>query len=102
MSEVGGESGGEKMRNWEPSGKEEPDQMAKNSLIRVVSWGNDVPSTTLQRREGVTTSFMDRCAKHLMVANHASANQGSVNKYSATPHSKAVHAVGWYTLSSTS
>ncbi|KAJ7443797.1 hypothetical protein FB451DRAFT_1189834 [Mycena latifolia] len=34
---------------------------------------------------------MDRCAKHLMVANHASANQGSANKYSATPHGM-VHA----------
>ncbi|KAJ7490959.1 hypothetical protein FB451DRAFT_1166279 [Mycena latifolia] len=32
-----------------------------------------------------TTSFMGRHAKHLMVANHPLANQGSVHKCSATP-----------------
>ncbi|KAJ7456448.1 hypothetical protein FB451DRAFT_1372781 [Mycena latifolia] len=30
-------------------------------------------------------SFMGRCAKHLMVANHPFANQSSVHKCSATP-----------------
>ncbi|KAJ7486473.1 hypothetical protein FB451DRAFT_1362857 [Mycena latifolia] len=37
------------------------------------------PSLTRNR------SFMGRCAKHLVVANHPFANQGSVHKCSATP-----------------
>ncbi|KAJ7465243.1 hypothetical protein FB451DRAFT_1370091 [Mycena latifolia] len=37
------------------------------------------PSLTRNR------SFMGRCAKHLMVANHPFANQSSVHKCSATP-----------------
>ncbi|KAJ7433274.1 hypothetical protein FB451DRAFT_1196279 [Mycena latifolia] len=60
-----------------------PDQIFGPPLPRPPLLG---PSLTRNRTwPSTTTSFMGRHAKYLMVANHPSANQGSVHKCSATP-----------------